>query len=48
MVLAVAEDLTQVDISKRADKNNATQPYYEMTIGAARVEEARVVEIKCL
>lgn len=48
VVLSVAEDLTQVRIDNRPDKNNATQPYYEMTIGAARVEEARVIEIKCL
>lgn len=48
MVLAVADDLTQVSIDVRADKNRATQAYYEMTLGAARVEEARVVEIKCV
>jgi len=44
----VAEGLTEVSIDKRPDKNNAYQPYYEMTLGAARVEEARVWEIKCL
>ncbi|MDR3418690.1 MAG: phage capsid protein [Nevskia sp.] len=47
MYLGIAEDLTLVDISRRADKNMAWQPYYEMTMGSARVEEARVVEIKC-
>lgn len=48
MYLGIAEDLTQAKITERADKNHATQVYYEMTMGAARVEEARVVEIKCL
>ena len=47
MLLTVAEDLTDVDIGPRRDKNNAQQAYYEMTIGAGRLEEARVVEIKC-
>jgi hypothetical protein len=47
MYLGCAEDLTLVSIDKRPDKNNATQPYYEMVLGAARVEEARVVEIVC-
>jgi hypothetical protein len=47
VALAVAEDLTVAKISERSDKNNATQPYFEMVIGASRVEEARVVEIKC-
>ena len=45
--LGIAEDATLVDITRRADKNMAWQPYYEMVLGAARVEEARVVEIVC-
>ena len=48
VVLGCAEDLTMVSIDKRPDKNNAIQPYYEMVLGAARVEEGRVAEIKCL
>ena len=47
IVLGVGQDVI-ARISERADKNHAMQAYYEMTIGAARVEEARVIEIKCL
>lgn len=47
MFLGIAENLTQVNIDIRSDKNRAIQPYYEMVIGAARIEEARVWEIKC-
>jgi hypothetical protein len=47
MYLGIAEDLTVARITERADKNHATQVYYEMVMGAARVEEARVAEIKC-
>ena len=47
MFIGIAEDATQVAVTQRADKNMAWQPYYEMVLGAARVEEARVVEIKC-
>jgi hypothetical protein len=35
------------DISKRNDKRNATQVYICMSIGATRVEDAKVVEIAC-
>lgn len=35
-------------IAERSDKNFSVQAYYEMTMGCARVEEARVIEIKCL
>lgn len=45
--LGIGEDIT-TEISRRADKNMAWQPYYEMMMGAARVEEARVAQIKCL
>lgn len=34
-------------IEERADKNYATQVYLTMSIGATRMEEAKVVEIKC-
>lgn len=47
MYLGIGEDV-KVEVTPRADKNYSTQPYYEMLLGAARVEEARVVEIKCL
>jgi hypothetical protein len=47
MYLGIAEDMTQVAIGIREDKNRAVQPYYEMVFGAARIEEARVWEIKC-
>lgn len=47
MYLGIGADV-QVSLDRRPDKNNAWQPYYEMLIGAARVEEARVAEIKCL
>ena len=36
------------ELAKRPDKNFSVQAYYEMTIGIARLEEARVIEIKCL
>jgi len=45
--LGVNEDVTG-DIGPRRDKNNATQASCFAGWGAARVEEARVVEIKCL
>mgnify|MGYP003147696368 FL=1 len=44
--LAVFDDI-KARISERPDKRYSTQVYYEMTIGAARLEEERVVEIAC-
>ena len=44
--LAVFDDV-KARISERPDKRYSTQVYYEMTIGAARLEEERVVEIAC-
>lgn len=35
-------------INERADKNYATQVYYSMAIGAARLEEAKVVAVACV
>lgn len=35
-------------IAERADKNYATQVYYSMAIGAARLEEAKVVAVACV
>lgn len=47
MYLGIGEDIT-TSIDRRPDKNMAWQPYYEMLLGAARVEEARVMQIKCV
>ena len=44
--LAIFDDV-KARISERPDKRYSTQVYYEMTIGAARLEEERVVEIAC-
>ena len=33
-------------IDERADKSYATQVYYCMSIGATRMEEAKVVEVQ--
>ena len=41
-----AEVMTRV--TERADKSYALQPYARMSIGAARVEDAKVVEIACV
>lgn len=45
--LALGRDVT-AKISERADKNYATQVFYSMTIGAVRMEEAKVVEVACV
>lgn len=34
-------------ISERGDKNYSTQVFFQMTLGATRLEEKRVVEISC-
>ena len=34
-------------ISERADKNYSTQVYYSMSLGATRMEEAKIVEVQC-
>lgn len=44
--LAVGKEPT-ARIDERADKSYATQVYYCMSIGATRMEEAKVVEILC-
>mgnify|MGYP001810253865 CR=1 FL=1 len=46
MCLGMVEDVVS-RISERADKNYSTQVYAEMDIGATRMEEVKVVEIKC-
>ena len=44
--MAIGQDLmTRID--ERADKGYATQVYYCMSIGATRMEEAKVVEVQC-
>jgi len=44
--LAVGKEPT-AKITERSDKRFSTYVYYAMSIGATRVEEERVVEIKC-
>ena len=46
IALAVGKDV-QARIAERADKSYATQVYYCMSIGATRMEEAKVVEVQC-
>jgi hypothetical protein len=45
-LLAVGADM-QGKIDQRSDKNYATQVYARMSIGATRMEEAKVVEVLC-
>ncbi len=45
--LGIGNDIT-TDISIRNDKNNATQVYASVSCGASRLDEDKVVEIKCL
>lgn len=45
-LLAIGEDMVG-KISERNDKNHATQVYARMSIGATRMEEAKVVEVLC-
>jgi hypothetical protein len=46
MLLGVGKDIT-TEIAKRPDKNFAMQVFCAMTIGATRMEEARVGYIAC-
>lgn len=46
ILLGVGKDIT-TKISERADKNYSTQVFGSMTIGATRMEEARVGFIEC-
>lgn len=46
LLLSVGQD-AKGRISERADKNHATQVYYNMSIGATRMQEEGVVEIAC-
>lgn len=47
MVVLGAGQYPQARISERDDKNYATQVFYSMMIGAARMQESGVVEITC-
>ena len=46
ITLGIGKDVN-ARIDERADKSYATQVYYCMSIGATRMEEEKVVEIKC-
>jgi|TARA_Y100000296_G_scaffold75841_1_gene95927 hypothetical protein len=46
MLMAVGADIT-VDIGPRRDKRNSTQVYCSASFGASRMEEGKVLEIKC-
>lgn len=46
MLLATAEDIT-AKVSERADKNYSQQVYVEMDMGAVRMEECKVIKLRC-
>lgn len=46
LLLAIGQDLT-TDIGPRRDKRNSTQVYAAASFNATRMEEEKVVEIKC-
>lgn len=46
LLLAVSQEI-MVDVGPRRDKRNSVQVYVSMGIGATRMEEEGVVEIKC-
>lgn len=46
VLLALSHDI-ETQITQRADKSYATQVYARMSIGATRMEEAKVVQILC-
>ena len=46
LALGIGKDVN-ARIDERADKSYATQVYYCMSIGATRMEEAKVVEVQC-
>ena len=47
MKLGIGEDV-KTEITPRADKNYAMQVYFEMAIGATRLEEEGVVQFDCV
>ena len=46
LLMAVGADIN-VDIGPRRDKRNSTQVYCSASFGATRMEEGKVLEIKC-
>ena len=46
LALGIGKDIS-ARIDERADKSYATQVYYCTSIGATRMEEAKVVEVQC-
>ncbi len=46
LLLGIGENIN-ADVGPRRDKNNATQVYYRMDIGATRTQEVKVVQIAC-
>jgi hypothetical protein len=46
ILLGIGNDIT-ARIGERSDKGYATQVYFKMTIGATRMEEAKVLELLC-
>lgn len=46
LLLAVAKDI-EAKIDPRPDKNYSTQVYVEMDLGATRMEECKVIKIRC-
>lgn len=46
VVLAIGNDM-EAKIDKRPDKNYATQVFARMSLGATRLEDAKVVEVVC-
>jgi len=46
MGISVGLDVV-TSIDKRPDKNNSMQPYAQMSLGATRVEEAKIIEVSC-
>jgi hypothetical protein len=47
VALGIGADI-MTRLTERADKSYAAQPYARMSLGAVRVEEAKVVETACL
>ena len=46
IALGIGKDIN-ARIDERSDKSYATQVYYCMSIGATRMEEAKVLEVQC-
>lgn len=44
--LSIGMDI-KTSIDKRPDKNNSMQPYAQMSLGATRIEEAKIVRVYC-